>query len=113
VKQGHELTKVCSRIGAQSAILFLHGFTGDADETWDRFPFILGAAESLQDWDIFTLGYHTSFLPGTRGVWSADPELPILATLFHTQLGMQPLGLLTAGRRCSQHGRADRTASAR
>jgi hypothetical protein len=71
MKQGHNLTKVSSRIGAQSAILFLHGFTGDADETWDRFPFILGAAESLQDWDIFSLGYHASFLPGTRGVWSA------------------------------------------
>jgi pimeloyl-ACP methyl ester carboxylesterase len=91
MKQGHELTKVYSRRGAQSAILFLHGFTGDADETWDRFPFVLGAEESLSHWDILSLGYHTSFLPGTRGIWSADPELPILATLFGTQLGIPPL----------------------
>ena len=91
MKQGHELTKVHSRMGAESAILFLHGFTGDADETWDRFPFVLGAEESLGDWDILSLGYHTSFLPGTRGIWSADPELPILAILLGTQLTMRPL----------------------
>ena len=40
---------------------------------------------------IFQTASHTSFLPGTRGIWSADPELPILATLFGTQLGMRPL----------------------
>jgi hypothetical protein len=89
MKQGHELTTVYSRMGADSAILFLHGFTGDADETWDRFPFALGAEESLRNWDILSLGYHTSFLPGTRGIWAADPELPILATLFGTQLGIR------------------------
>jgi pimeloyl-ACP methyl ester carboxylesterase len=91
MKQGHELKEVYRRMGAQSAILFVHGFTGDADETWDRFPFVLGAEESLGSWDILSLGYHTNFLPGTRGIWSADPELPILATLFGTQLGMRPL----------------------
>lgn len=91
MKQGHELIKVSSRTGAESAILFLHGFRGDSDETWDRFPFVLGAEESLRNWDILSLGYHTSFLPGTRGTWSADPELPILATLFRTQLGIPPL----------------------
>jgi hypothetical protein len=32
MKQGHELTKLYGRVGAQTAILFLH--TGDADETW-------------------------------------------------------------------------------
>jgi tetratricopeptide (TPR) repeat protein len=91
MKHGSELTKLYSRASADSAILFVHGFTGDADETWDRFPFLLGAEGSLRDWDILSLGYHTSFLPGTRGIWSADPELPILSILLGTQLGMPPL----------------------
>ena len=91
MKEGRQLLEIRTRPGAHSAMLFVHGFTGDADETWDRFPLLLGAEETLNDWDILSLGYNTSFLPGTRGIWSADPELPILAKLFRTELEINPL----------------------
>jgi pimeloyl-ACP methyl ester carboxylesterase len=86
-----QLIPLRTRPGAKSAILFLHGFTGNPDGTFDRFPYLLGTDVSLNGWDILSLGYHTSFLPGTRGVWSADPDLPTLAQLFSTELGIPPL----------------------
>src|SRR5207244_2009286 len=42
------------------------------------------------NWDIFTIGYATTLLPDIVGIWSADPDLPILATMFATQLQMPP-----------------------
>jgi pimeloyl-ACP methyl ester carboxylesterase len=70
------------------AVIFLHGFTGNRDDTWDRFPGLLGTA--ISDWDIFTLGYATTLLPDIVGIWSADPDLPILSTMLRTQLEMPP-----------------------
>jgi hypothetical protein len=64
------------------AVAFIHGFTGSRDDTWDRFPGLLGSAVS--DWDIFTVGYATTLLLDVVGVWSADPDLPILSTMLRT-----------------------------
>ena len=82
--------KVSSR-PAESAVLFVHGFTGTAEGTWGNFPLILAASELMRDWDILSLGYPTSFLPGTRGIWSSDPNLPNLAIEFATELRIKPL----------------------
>lgn len=70
------------------AVVFLHGFTGSRDDTWDRFPGLLGTA--IEDWDIFTVGYATTMLPDVVGVWSADPDLPILSTMLCTTLQVPP-----------------------
>ena len=67
----------------------MHGFSGDRDDTWDRLPGLLGTA--VADWDIYTLGYATTFLPDLLGVWSADPDIPILATMLTTQASIDPL----------------------
>ena len=70
------------------AVMFLHGFTGTRDDTWDRFPGLLGS--STPDWDIFTLGYATTLLPDVVGIWSADPDLPILSKMVSTELQVPP-----------------------
>lgn len=70
------------------AVIFLHGFTGSRDDTWDRFPGLLGTA--IGNWDIFTVGYATTMLPDVVGIWSADPDLPILSTMLCTQLQLPP-----------------------
>src|SRR5260370_26639799 len=75
--------------GLDRAVIFLHGFTGGRDDTWDRFPLLLGNA--APDWDIFSVGYATTLLPDVVGIWSADPDLPILATLLRTQLSIRRL----------------------
>lgn len=38
-----------------------------------------------RDGDIFSIGYATPLLPDVVGIWSADPDLPILAALRRTQ----------------------------
>src|ERR1700739_3295064 len=70
------------------AVVFLHGFTGTRDDTWDPFPALLGTA--IENWDIFTVGYGTTMLPDGVGILSADPDLPNLSTMLCTQLQVPP-----------------------
>lgn len=88
-QQSGNLQSIRESTTNKQAVLFLHGFSGDRDDTWDRFPGLLGT--HVPDWDIFTLGYATTFQPDVVGVWSADPDLPIVATMFRTQMIMEPL----------------------
>ena len=83
------LNAIRSRPDYERAVVFLHGFSGDRDDTWDRLPGLLGTVVS--DWDIYTLGYATTFRPDLLGIWSADPDLPILATMLKTQARIAPL----------------------
>ena len=83
------LNALRSRPDCERAVIFLHGFSGDRDDTWDRLPGLLGTA--VADWDIYTLGYATTFRPDLLGVWSADPDLPGLATMLTTQARIAPL----------------------
>ena len=85
------LNAIRSRPDCERAVVFLHGFSGDRDDTWDRLPGLLGTV--VPDWDIYTLGYATTFRPDLLGVWSADPDLPILATMLKTQARIAPLRL--------------------
>ena len=73
----------------ERAVVFLHGFSGNRDDTWDRLPGLFGTV--VADWNIYTLGYATTFRPDFLGVWSADPDLPILATMLKTQASLDPL----------------------
>ena len=83
------LNAIRTQPDCKRAVVFLHGFSGDRDDTWDRLPGLLGTA--VADWDIYTLGYATTFLPDLLGVWSADPDIPILATMLTTQASIDPL----------------------
>ena len=70
------LNAIRSMSDCDCAVVFLHGFSGDRDDTWDRLPGLPGSV--VPDWDIYTLGYATTFSPDLIGVWSADPDIPIL-----------------------------------
>ena len=87
--QRGSLNPIRSQPECERAVIFLQGFSGDRDDTWDRLPGLLGTA--VADWDIYTLGYATTFRPDFLGVWSADPDLPILATMMTTQASIDPL----------------------
>jgi pimeloyl-ACP methyl ester carboxylesterase len=80
------ITEVRHRDDSDRAILFVHGFSGDHQGTWGLFPTLVGTDTSLNEWDILSLGYSTSLLPDIRGIWSADPDLPILAIHLKTRL---------------------------
>ena len=87
--QQNILNTIRSLPECERAVVFLHGFSGDRDDTWDRLPSLLGTV--VADWDIYALGYATTFLPDFLGVWRADPDLPILATMLKTQVRIDPL----------------------
>jgi pimeloyl-ACP methyl ester carboxylesterase len=88
---GHRIGEVRRRENVERAILFVHGFSGDQEGTWGLFPNLIGTDPALMGWDILSLGYATSLQPDIRGLWSADPDLPILATHLKTRLGIAPL----------------------
>ena len=73
----------------ERAVVFLHGFSGDRDDTWDRLPGLVGTV--IADWDIYTLGYSTNLLPDIFGVWSADPDISTLAIRLKTETSIHPL----------------------
>ena len=87
--QQETLNAIRSRSDCDRAVVFLHGFSGDRDDTWDRLPGLLGTV--VADWDIYTLGYATTLRPDWLGFWSADPDLPILATWLTTEASIDPL----------------------
>jgi pimeloyl-ACP methyl ester carboxylesterase/predicted negative regulator of RcsB-dependent stress response len=70
--------------GKQTAIVFVHGFTGHPEITWGQFPKFLAADERLADWDIFGLGYASTLALDVRGIWRGDPELASVADLLRT-----------------------------
>lgn len=88
-EQTANLTMVRQTDDHRGVIIFLHGFSGNRDDTWDRFPGLVGT--HVPDWDIFTLGYDTTFQPDLVGVWSADPDLPLISGMLATELTLAPL----------------------
>src|SRR5438045_4149733 len=80
--------KAVRNAGAARAAVFVHGYNGAQNDTWQLFPDLLGKA--VPDLDIFTIGYATTLLPDVVGIWSADPDLPILATMLCTELAIPP-----------------------
>ena len=88
-KQTGNLRFVHEPPGGDRAVVFLHGFSGQQDDTWGDFPELL--KKSALGWSIATLGYATTMLPDIVGVWSADPDLPIIARMFRTQMAITPL----------------------
>src|SRR5262245_49377396 len=88
-QQQGALRELRNEPGIDRAVVFIHGFSGSRDDTWATFPNLLGT--EVKDWNIFTLGYATTLLPDVLGIWSADPDLPILADLLHLELTITPL----------------------
>jgi pimeloyl-ACP methyl ester carboxylesterase len=66
----------------KKAILFIHGFSGDAHLTFGMLPAFLAGDRTLEDWDLYCFGYPTGLSPDVTGVWSADPDLTTLAGLL-------------------------------
>jgi pimeloyl-ACP methyl ester carboxylesterase len=74
-----------------AAVVFVHGFTGRADETWGRFPEFLAAEPALRNWGVFSLGYATTLRADVPNIWAADPPLDRLGLSLRTALSVPPL----------------------
>ena len=85
-----ELKVVRSQDERSSAIIFIHGFTGAASTTWDRFIRTLREDGRLGEWDIYSIGYSSRFAVDVP-IWTADPKLDVCALGFRTKLTHPPL----------------------
>jgi len=72
------------------AVIFIHGFTGDKEKTWGKFPEYLLSNQNIHEWDIFSIGYPTSLAPDIKGGWAADPDIPKLALSLKTKISHEP-----------------------
>jgi pimeloyl-ACP methyl ester carboxylesterase len=78
--------------GKDAAIIFVHGYGGHPEKTWGKFPEYLMAHPGLDEWDVYSLGYHTSLAPDVlRSLWKANPALDTLGDLLWTMAGLPPL----------------------
>ncbi len=69
-----------------AAIVFIHGFMGDAEKTWGEFPNFIIETKEHKNWDIFSLGYPTSLSYDLKGVWRADPDIKTISDELRTKL---------------------------
>src|SRR5438128_5049 len=77
--------------GAEAAVVFIHGF-GSAGNPFGMLPALLANEPALADWDLHELAYNTGLLPDFRGLWAADPDIPLLATYLRSRATLEPLG---------------------
>ncbi|MEX2261233.1 MAG: alpha/beta hydrolase [Bryobacteraceae bacterium] len=68
------------------ALLLIHGFGGNSQDTFGMFPAFLAGDPDLYDWDIYCIGYPTGLSPDITGVWAADPDLTALSGYLQTVL---------------------------
>ncbi len=74
-----------------AAIVFIHGFGQNSQNTWGRFIDILNEDEKLKGWDIFLVGYTTNLLMDVAGLWAASPPIDRLAQFLNTVTTSPPL----------------------
>jgi len=79
------------RPGNRAAIVFVHGFHGNATTTWSRFPDLLGEDHALSGWDVYSLGYSSGLRLDLAGIWSADPDISRIAKLLSTRAALGEL----------------------
>ncbi len=61
---------------SNSAILFLHGFSGDAENTFSQAPNLLMANKEMDGWDMFPLGYGGNVNPEMgKNIWACSTDI--------------------------------------
>jgi pimeloyl-ACP methyl ester carboxylesterase len=63
----------------EKAIIFVHGFSGNAHTTFGMKPAFLAGHPDLYDWNLHCFGYSTGLSPDITGLWSSDPDISALA----------------------------------
>ncbi len=73
-----------------NVILFVHGFSGDAAETFGRTPDIILRNPEFDGWDIFSIGYSSDIFPSIgKGLWSVNPDITKISHYLNTLLQHQ------------------------
>jgi pimeloyl-ACP methyl ester carboxylesterase len=76
--------------GRKAAVIFVHGFTGKPEDTWEDFVAFLTDEKAVKGWDLFSVGYSTNLRIDLAGIWSADPDINVVAELICTTVRLPP-----------------------
>ena len=75
---------------ANSVILFIHGFSGEAENTFGNIPKYLSEDEKMKGWNMFAVGYSSDAMPSLGiGIWAAIPEINKVAEFLMTTIRNQ------------------------
>jgi len=75
---------------SNSVILFLHGFSGDAETTFGNIPQYIKEENTMNGWDMFSVGYSSDQMPSLGiGIWAAIPDITKLADFLNTTIQHQ------------------------
>lgn len=71
------VTKFRESENANSVILFVHGFSGDAENTFSQAPkLLINNKGGLDGWDMFPLGYSSNVMPEMgKSVWACSTDI--------------------------------------
>lgn len=84
-------TRVDHRAERQDvALVLVHGFSGNTRATWAGFVELLLGESTINTWDLYGVGYSSSLRVDVPNVWSADPDIEILARGLRTTLSLPP-----------------------
>ena len=73
-----------------NVVLFVHGFSGDAAETFGRTPEIILSNPEFNGWDVFSIGYSSDIFPSIgKGLWSVNPDITKISFYLKTLLQYQ------------------------
>ena len=72
---------------AEQAIIFVHGFSGEAASTFGNIPNYLINNSELNDWDLFPLGYSQYVKPDLgKGIWASPDDIQKIADYLATSI---------------------------
>ncbi|MBK5212528.1 MAG: caspase family protein [Flavobacteriaceae bacterium] len=70
------ITKFRETENSNSAILFVHGFSGDAENTFSEAPKLIMANAEMDGWDLFPLGYSGNVVPEMgKNIWACASDI--------------------------------------
>lgn len=73
-----------------NVVLFVHGFSGSASETFGKTPEMLDNNPQFAGWDIFSIGYSSDIFPSIgKGLWSVNPDITKISLYLRTLLKNQ------------------------
>lgn len=76
--------------GYNNVVLFVHGFSGKASETFGATPDMLSLNPEFAGWDIYSVGYSTDIMPTIgKGIWAANPDITKISQYLKTLLDNQ------------------------
>ncbi|XMO86927.1 caspase family protein [Algibacter sp. AS12] len=72
---------------ANNVLLFVHGFSGDATESFGNIPNYLAKEKKLDGWDMFPLGYSKSVHPELgKSIWASKNDININTDYLKTSI---------------------------